>query len=75
MDPINNNHGAWVFPGAGPGATLLDQFAMVALQGLLAFSPGDSGVNGQYTPDRAATLAYNFAEAMMTERASRESGR
>lgn len=45
--------------------TLLDEFAMAALNGLLA-NYGEG-----YYKDEAAHLAYEYAEAMMAERAKR----
>lgn len=53
--------------------TLLDCFAMAALTGMLA-GEAYSGTEGEnwYTPQRAATRAYDIAEEMLAEKRRRE---
>lgn len=46
--------------------TLRDFFAGQALNGLLSWSPPTSGE--QYTPERAAEKAFEFADAMIARR-------
>lgn len=50
-----------------PGMTLLDYFAGQALAGMLA----DPGVNGPC--DKTAKAAFDYARAMLDEKAKRES--
>lgn len=56
-------HEGWKFDPAQSGMSLRDYFAAAALQGMLA----DHETNP--TPERAASLAYEFADAMLAERA------
>ena len=48
--------------------TLLDRFAACALQGLLASRSGEQA----YTFQEAAQWAYQYAEAMLEEKQTRE---
>lgn len=75
LSPDDPDRGGFAFPvdrlpvkaGAeysSPGLTALDYFAAAALTGLLVTVEG----SGQYRPERAAELAYDFARAMLRER-------
>lgn len=50
----------------GDSVTMLDWYAAHAMVGLLAWSP-DQGVS-QYSPEQAATHAYQYAAAMLAEK-------
>jgi hypothetical protein len=51
-----------------PTMTLLDRFAVCALEGLLACHSGEQG----YTFQEAAQWAYQYAQAMLEEKQARE---
>lgn len=50
------------------GMTMLDYMAAAALQAMIS---SEDAANGYYEPDWAAERSYNFAEAMLRERAKR----
>lgn len=53
---------------------LLDDFAIAALQGILAW-PGDEGSGSYHSnsdPKHTANMAYEYARAMLAERAKRQ---
>lgn len=68
-DGVANEDLAQVFSAATTpqsGMTLRDWFAGHALCGLLAWSPEEG--HKQYSPETAALIAYDMADAMIAER-------
>jgi len=57
-----------------PGMTLLDWFAGQALAGLLACSDPVAQLSNEEYPAANARHAYDYAVAMLAERARREGG-
>jgi hypothetical protein len=52
------------------GMTLRDYFAAKALGGILASWPEDgTSLSNEYAPEKCASTAYRYADAMLAERA------
>lgn len=56
------------YPGAGDGLTIREQFAMAALQGILA-NESESAV---YAPSTAAASAVDYADALLAALAAEQ---
>lgn len=72
--PVDPAPSVEVVDRASHDSDLLDDFAIAALQGMLSW-PGDEGSGSYHSnsdPKHTASMAYEYASAMMAERAKHQ---